>query len=77
MTMVFYPITAQPTVNSYVCSRLDNYYDANGLSDFEEVPDGVNVFWNEDEEPQYASVMENINRWIEELASKLTEKLLR
>ena len=69
MSMVFYPITTVDVVNDYVCKRLDNYYDANGLSDYECVPDGVNVFWTE--EPTYGSVMLNINRWIKECGISL------
>lgn len=67
MIMVFYPITSVEEINKYVTEQLDNFYDANGLADYECVPDGINVFWKENNEPTYSEVMTNINNWIRSL----------
>ena len=53
----------------YVAGRMDNYYDANGLSDYEIVPDSLGTFiirtyWNQ--EPSRREFNNNVQRWVEE-----------
>ena len=53
----------------YVASRMDNYYDANGLSDYKIVPDSTGSFtiltyWNYT--PSLSEFKNNIQRWVEE-----------
>lgn len=53
----------------YVAGRMDNYYDANGLSDYEIVPDSpgsfiIRTYWNET--PSYREFNNNVQRWVEE-----------
>lgn len=53
----------------YVAGRMDNYYDANGLSDYEIVPDSpgtfiIRTYWNE--EPSRCAFNNNVQRWVEE-----------
>ena len=53
----------------YVGQRLDNYYDANGLSDYIVSEDGngytIDTFWN-DEEPTQEDLYNNIKYWLED-----------
>lgn len=53
----------------YIARRMDNYYDANGLSDYEVVPDSpgsfiIRTYWNET--PSYREFNNNVQRWAEE-----------
>lgn len=53
----------------YIAGRMDNYYDANGLSDYEVVPDSLGSFtiltyWNK--VPSYREFNNNVQRWVEE-----------
>lgn len=53
----------------YIAGRMDNYYDANGLSDYEVVPDSlgsfiIRTYWNK--EPSRREFNNNVQRWVEE-----------
>lgn len=53
----------------YIAGRMDNYYDANGLSDYEIVPDSpgsfiIRTYWNE--APSYNEFKNNVQRWVKE-----------
>jgi hypothetical protein len=53
----------------YIARRMDNYYDANGLSDYKIVSDSpgaftILTFWNH--EPSRREFNNNIQRWVEE-----------
>ena len=53
----------------YIAGRMDNYYDANGLSDYEVVPDSlgsfiIRTYWNK--APSYREFNNNVQRWVEE-----------
>ena len=53
----------------YIARRMDNYYDANGLSDYKIVPDSTGTFtiltyWNH--APSYSEFNSNVQRWVEE-----------
>lgn len=52
----------------YVGQRLDNYYDANGLSDYIVSEDGdgykIDTFWN-DEKPSQEDLYNNVKQWLE------------
>ena len=51
----------------YVAGRMDNYYDANGLSDYEVVPDSpgtfiIRTYWND--KPSFQEFNNNVQRWV-------------
>ena len=53
----------------YIAGRMDNYYDANGLSDYEVVPDSpgsfiIRTYWNY--KPSFQEFKNNVQRWVEE-----------
>lgn len=53
----------------YIVDRMDNYYDANGLSNYEIVPDSpgsfiIRTYWNE--VPSLREFNNNVQRWVEE-----------
>jgi hypothetical protein len=53
----------------YIARRMDNYYDANGLSDYKIVSDSpgaftILTFWNH--EPSHNEFNHNVQRWVEE-----------
>lgn len=53
----------------YIADRMDNYYDANGLSNYEIVPDSpgsfiIRTYWNE--VPSLREFNNNVQRWVEE-----------
>lgn len=53
----------------YIAGRMDNYYDANGLSDYEIVPDSpgsfiIRTYWNK--KPSRCEFNNNVQRWVEE-----------
>jgi hypothetical protein len=53
----------------YIARRMDNYYDANGLSDYEIVSDSpgsfiIRTYWNK--EPSRCEFNSNVQRWVEE-----------
>lgn len=58
-------------IMEHVISRLDNYYDANGLQDvFLSFDDGIviAVLWNEEYPvPFDEDLVENVSRWIGEV----------
>lgn len=53
----------------YIANRMDNYYDANGLSDYKIIPDSPGTFtiltyWNH--VPSRREFNNNVQRWVEE-----------
>lgn len=53
----------------YIVRRMDNYYDANGLSDYKIVSDSPGAFtiltyWNH--KPSRHEFNSNVQRWVEE-----------
>lgn len=53
----------------YIAGRMDNYYDANGLSNYEVVPNSlgsfiIRTYWNK--KPSRREFNNNVQRWVEE-----------
>ena len=53
----------------YIARRMDNYYDANGLSDYKIIPDSpgnftILTYWNYT--PSQREFNNNVQRWVEE-----------
>ena len=53
----------------YIANRMDNYYDTEGLSGYDVVPDSSGTFtiltyWNH--EPSRHEFNSNVQRWVEE-----------
>lgn len=53
----------------YIAGRMDNYYDANGLSDYKIIPDSpgnftILTYWNYT--PSRREFNNNVQRWVEE-----------
>lgn len=74
------PTTRAPfyrAVMGHVVARMDNYYDANGLTDIEwkfaedceeEIETIIEVLWDSDEKlPDDEDIIENVGRWLEEV----------
>lgn len=65
------------TVMDHVVARMDNYYDANGLTDIEwkfaedsdeEIEAIIEVLWASGEKlPDDEDIVENVRRWLEEV----------